>query len=78
MDGFLDFLHFLPRGVALDGIGGPGFTTTSRRGMSGFGRGKQKAFVYFIFGGQVAVFMGFIRVLCGGFSYLVTSLFWAG
>lgn len=56
--------------------GAPDFTTASRWGSSGFGRGEQKAFVYFIFGGAGAVFMGFIRVLCGGFIW--PRLFWAG
>lgn len=63
----------------MDKLGAPSFATTFWWGSSDFRRGEQKAFVYFILGGGAgAVFMGFIRVLCGGFSYMVMSLFWAG
>lgn len=75
---FWIFLHFLSeKGLPwMDEMGLPILPQLPGGEAVALGAGnKRRSFILFL-GGTGAVFMGFIRVLCGGFIW--SRLFWAG
>lgn len=75
MDGFLDFFYTSCRRRAAMKRG-PRFYHSFPVGEQWLWARGTKGVRLFYFGGTGAVFMGFIRVLCGGFIW--PRLFWAG